>query len=164
NRIVRRHAAQISRDAAGRTRREQGLAMFGPLVDGGDTERQHVQISDPASKMTVLLDLANKVAHRMPAPQFRVAPGQPGASQGMSAGSQAERLELAVPGPGPGSGMAAGVHVFAARRAGRSTPAAEPVIEALGAQFMEGLTVDGTRTTVTIPAGQIGNELPIHIV
>jgi hypothetical protein len=36
--------------------------------------------------------------------------------------------------------------------------------ESLGRQTMEGLPVDGTRVTVTIPAGQMGNELPIEIV
>ena len=29
---------------------------------------------------------------------------------------------------------------------------------------MEGVAVEGTSTTMTIPAGQIGNELPINIV
>ena len=29
---------------------------------------------------------------------------------------------------------------------------------------MEGVTVEGTKTTVTIPAGEIGNELPINVV
>ena len=29
---------------------------------------------------------------------------------------------------------------------------------------MEGVEADGTRSTVTIPAGQIGNELPLNIV
>ena len=29
---------------------------------------------------------------------------------------------------------------------------------------MEGLEVDGTRETITIPAGEIGNEKPIEIV
>ena len=36
--------------------------------------------------------------------------------------------------------------------------------ESLGKQEMEGLEVAGTRTTTTIPAGKIGNELPIQIV
>ena len=36
--------------------------------------------------------------------------------------------------------------------------------ESLGKQTMEGLVVDGTRTTYTIPAGQMGNEQPIQIV
>src|ERR1700751_662112 len=36
--------------------------------------------------------------------------------------------------------------------------------EDLGSQTMEGVLVKGTRTTRTIPAGQIGNEQPITIV
>lgn len=36
--------------------------------------------------------------------------------------------------------------------------------EALGRQTIEGVPADGTRTTLTIPAGQIGNEQPIQIV
>jgi hypothetical protein len=36
--------------------------------------------------------------------------------------------------------------------------------ESLGKQMMEGVEVEGTRTRITIPAGQIGNERPIEIV
>ena len=36
--------------------------------------------------------------------------------------------------------------------------------EALGRQTIEGIQAEGRRTTMTIPAGQAGNELPIHIV
>ena len=36
--------------------------------------------------------------------------------------------------------------------------------ESLGRQTIEGVQADGRRTTMTIPAGQAGNELPIHIV
>jgi len=36
--------------------------------------------------------------------------------------------------------------------------------ESLGTQTIEGLTVEGTRTTFTIPVGQIGNDRPIVIV
>ena len=39
-----------------------------------------------------------------------------------------------------------------------------PVVERLGKQSIEGVEVEGTRSTVTIPAGQIGNEQPIRIV
>ena len=41
---------------------------------------------------------------------------------------------------------------------------AEPVVEQLGTTFMEGVAVEGVRTTMIIPAGQIGNEQPINIV
>jgi hypothetical protein len=36
--------------------------------------------------------------------------------------------------------------------------------ELLGKQVVEGLEVEATRTTVTIPAGEIGNTLPIEVV
>ncbi|HEV7676750.1 MAG TPA: hypothetical protein VGQ12_19635, partial [Candidatus Angelobacter sp.] len=36
--------------------------------------------------------------------------------------------------------------------------------EELGTQTIEGLAAQGKRETVTIPAGQIGNERPIEIV
>ena len=36
--------------------------------------------------------------------------------------------------------------------------------ESLGKQTMEGIPVEGTRTTMTIPAGEMGNELPIQVV
>ena len=36
--------------------------------------------------------------------------------------------------------------------------------ESLGKQTIEGVEAEGTRTTVTIPADEIGNELPIQIV
>ncbi len=36
--------------------------------------------------------------------------------------------------------------------------------ESLGSQVMAGVSVQGTRTTETIPAGAIGNENPIVIV
>lgn len=36
--------------------------------------------------------------------------------------------------------------------------------ESLGRQSIEGVMADGTRTTMTIPAGRMGNEQPIQIV
>ena len=36
--------------------------------------------------------------------------------------------------------------------------------EELGTRTIEGVEAQGTRTTVTIPAGEIGNERPIEIV
>ena len=36
--------------------------------------------------------------------------------------------------------------------------------ESLGSKTLEGVVADGTRTTITIPAGQLGNEQPIQTV
>jgi hypothetical protein len=46
----------------------------------------------------------------------------------------------------------------------RSAHHSDDKVESLGTQTMEGVAVDGTRTTTTIPAGKIGNELPIVVV
>src|SRR5688500_17542081 len=69
NRIVRQNKAQMVRDGQGRTRREQGFAMFGPFVNGpvADGPRT-VQISDPTTGTMVMLDLQTRTAHKMPAP------------------------------------------------------------------------------------------------
>jgi TonB family protein len=40
----------------------------------------------------------------------------------------------------------------------------KPVTESLGKQSIEGVEAEGTRTTVTFPAGTFGNERPINIV
>src|SRR6185369_9466092 len=55
---------------------------------------------------------------------------------------------------------AAGTMVFRTK----SGPNPNEVKEQLGKQIIEGVEVEGTRTTVTIPAGDIGNERPIEIV
>jgi hypothetical protein len=39
-----------------------------------------------------------------------------------------------------------------------------PNVEQLGTKVVEGVQAEGTRTTLTIPAGQIGNDKPIQIV
>ena len=39
-----------------------------------------------------------------------------------------------------------------------------PVTEPLGKQMIEGVEAEGTRITLTLPAGEIGNERPIEIV
>jgi len=39
-----------------------------------------------------------------------------------------------------------------------------PTVEQLGTKVVEGVQAEGTRTTITIPAGQIGNDKPLQIV
>jgi hypothetical protein len=48
------------------------------------------------------------------------------------------------------------------RQRGASNPNVKT--ESLGQKTIEGVQADGTRNTLTIPAGQMGNELPIQIV
>ena len=161
NRIVRQNKAQINRDGQGRTRREQGFAMFGPLVNGPrGNEMRNVQISDPTSGTMVMLDLNSRTAHRMPGARMmmgnRIAMGGPNTNASVNV----QKFEFAVP---PSHEASGGVMVNRVD-AVSTMPGQTPVVESLGTQFMEGVAVEGTRTTLTIPAGQIGNELPIHVV
>jgi hypothetical protein len=165
NRIIRQNKAQISRDGQGRTRREQGLAMFGPLVNGPrEDPPRSVQISDPATGATILLDLRSKTAHRMPVPPgllLRKKIAGVSSNAGIAVEKvNIEKFQIALPPPPDARGgvMFNRVEAMAAHRV------EQPVVESLGTQFMEGVAVEGTRTTVTIPAGQIGNERPINIV
>ena len=165
NRIVRQNKAQINRDSQGRTRREQGFAMFGPLVNGPrEDQPRSVQISDPATGSAILLDLRNKTAHRMPTPPRLLLRNKIAGITGNAAVNvekiNLEKFEIAL----PSSHEARGGVMFNRVEAMAGHRVEEPVVESLGTQFMEGIAVEGTRTTVTIPAGQIGNELPINIV
>ena len=168
NRIVRQNKSQISRDSQGRTRREQGFAMFGPLVSGprGDAPR-NVQISDPTTGTMIMLDLQSRTAHKMTGSPGVMLRNKIAASSG-TAGVRVEKMnvekfEMAVPAPHPGSEARGGV-MYSRTEAMSAIPGQKPVVESLGTQFMEGVAVEGTRTTMTIPAGQIGNEQPINVV
>lgn len=165
NRIVRQNKAQISRDSQGRTRREQGFAVFGPLVNGPrEDQPRSVQISDPATGGSILLELRSRTAHRMPgAPRVVLRNKIAGVNGGAAVNVErinVEKFTVTI----PDSPEARGGVMFNRMKAVPGQRVQKPVVESLGTQFMEGLAVEGTRTTVTIPAGEIGNELPINIV
>ncbi len=60
--------------------------------------------------------------------------------------------------------MTAGDEVGLAMPAAAATPGSDPQTVKLEPQTIEGVRVEGTRTTTTIAAGAIGNDLPIEIV
>src|SRR5579863_10116403 len=49
-------------------------------------------------------------------------------------------------------------------KSGTALAANPPDVQQLGTKVVEGVQADGTRSTLTIPAGQIGNDNPIQIV
>jgi hypothetical protein len=178
NRIVNRISSMIYRDSEGRTRREQslkGLGMFG----AGEEPLKTVFINDPVAGVTFALDSRSHTAHKsVPFTfefntkkgegqnfEFKVAPGSGGASGNMI-------MSAPVPAP-PGARGDNPADQFTLRtEAGvgetfvfrTKTSNASEVKEQLGKQTIEGVEAEGTRTTVTIPAGEIGNERPIEIV
>ena len=195
NRIVRTSTVAVHRDSAGRTRREQNLAIIGPLVGGMDDAKE-VVITDPAQGITYVLNPATRTARRLrmsamwSAAQPAISALPPLPVPPPSGNGDLVLFEAPVPPPGagvppppaPGSGAdvvfyqfstAAPAGAGSAAIAGsvmnitatrRGFPGGDDRIEQLGAQTIEGVPVEGTRSTRTIPAGQIGNERPIDIV
>lgn len=177
NRIVNRMSSMIYRDSEGRTRREQSLKGLG-ILGAGEEPFKTIFINDPVAGVTFALDSRSHTAHKsVPFTfqlntkkgegqqfEFKVPPG--GASGNMIVTAPLAGL------PGP-RGEHPPVDQFTLRtEAGvgetfvfRSKAGnANEVKEQLGKQNIEGVEAEGTRTTVTIPAGEIGNERPIEIV
>lgn len=152
NRIVRRSSSTVARDGEGRTRREHGLAAIGPMLAGGP-ELRSIFINDPVAGVSWVLEPGEKVARKLVRPAGGPPrPGEPRIERSTDKaadkdGRVVERIVIRGPGDG------------AVRKA---LPRPEP--EALGTKVIDGVEATGTRSTVTIPAGEMGNEKPLAIV
>src|SRR5215204_20437 len=173
NRIVRKNTAQLYRDAEGRTRREQTVGYIGPYAASGE-ETQTVFINDPVAGFSYILEPSSKTARKMPRRELRfkvegdAAHAREKAVQGAAQKFEIERTFTRVPGPdAPATGTAV---IINAPPPGEGATFLhhgskhEAKTEKLEARSFDGVTAEGTRTTVTIPAGEIGNEAPIQIV
>lgn len=127
----------VARDTEGRTRREESLAGLRALGNSSNLRQQVVFISDPVAGASYALNPANKTANKS------------GIPQGRGRGGAAPQQAMARPTGRPGRGTGQNQNVKT---------------ESLGTQVIEGVTAQGTRTTLTIPAGQMGNETPLSIV
>lgn len=176
NRIVRKNTAQLYRDTEGRTRREQTVGYIGPYAAAGE-ETQTVFINDPVAGFSYILEPSSRTARKMPRRELRFkVEGEPAqarekAVQGALQKFEIERSYQRVPGPAAGPDQVTGTAVIVtAPPAGegatflRHSSKHEAKTEKLDARAFDGVTAEGTRTTVTIPAGEIGNEQPIQIV
>jgi len=131
--------SQVSmyRDSQGRSRHEATFSGFGPLAASG-TPKKLVMISDPVAGVHFVLDDAQKVAHKTALHTH----GESGAAAGPApafAGKMQERMQ-------------------------QEEAAGLLKTESLGTQTINGVVAEGTRTTHTIPAGQIGNEKALQVV
>jgi hypothetical protein len=135
--LHRTSQVSVYRDSQGRSRHEATFTGFGPLTASGAAKTM-VSISDPVAGMHIMLDNENKVAHTS---AFHTHGGTGANAQSAPAfeGKMQERLQ---------QDEAAGLLKK----------------ESLGTQTINGLVAEGTRTTHTIPAGQIGNEKALQVV
>jgi hypothetical protein len=158
NRIERRYSSMVARDNQGRTRREEEIALVGPLAVDGPSPRL-VTIVDPVSGQSYTLDDKQRVAYRNPIAMAGLRAGHAmgwgtanGAQFAWSTGAVTARPQVTVAGT-------SGQRVFVGDGA-----ATKVTTESLGSKSIEGVTAEGTRTTSTIPAGAIGNLMPIEVV
>lgn len=162
NRVMHKSTASIYRDGEGRTRREQELGAVGPWAVSGEPQ-QTIFINDPVAGVNYILDPRTHIARKTPFPFVKIEPLPPGESTNAVRGGEpwvSVRVEsniLTSPASPAGEGaQTQELHIGPDSQKGTT--------ESLGKQTIEGVEAEGTRTTVTIPAGQIGNEQPIHIV
>jgi hypothetical protein len=142
NQIVRRNEAAYYRDSEGRLRVEQQLNTVGNWSASGDAPRI-IMIGDPVSGEYYSLDPRNRTAVK---------------NVGMSKRLAQQKLRE---------------EAGAANKPAKPSPAAAPSVqvsddgkrrtENLGSQRIEGVDAVGKRITRIIPAGEIGNTLPIEI-
>jgi hypothetical protein len=180
NRIVHKNSAQVYRDSEGRTRRDQTVGAIGPYAAAGDPI-QTFFINDPVAGNNYILDPRSKVARKLPPMEWRWRTGEKIGTGGNAAPRDRERVvkereaetrafvftapaapppgagrhEMPLPPPPPGEGVH--FEFFGGSNA-------EAKSEKLETRNVEGVQAEGTRTTTTIPAGDIGNEQPIQIV
>lgn len=136
NRIHQTATAHVYRDSEGRTRREPALSSLNSLAPNAHLP-EVIFINDPVAGVNYALSSRDKTATR----STWTHPG----------GRNGGRNNQAKSAGGPPNG-------------GRYRFNQNVKTESLGHQTIEGVPADGTRTTLTIPAGQIGNEQPIQIV
>ena len=165
NRIVRTNKSSFARDSQGRTRHETQIQQLGPV---GQTEQPLVSvfIEDPVAKMQYHLDTNTKIVTRSP-----LTPIGPGGAMGNVhvIASIGPEFNIRVPEPNPRPGMASAgaihqevrheLHVVTGAVPGRKVKT-----EDLGEKTFEGVAARGQRTTLVIPAGEAGNEMPLEIV
>jgi hypothetical protein len=169
NRIVQTSTGNTARDSQGRTRQDFALPAIGNL---SAADAPHlVLIQDPVAQTSYTLNLTDKSAEKIPMPPplpgggasaggittFSVQTGTAAAAIGPGGPEQNMTFQKALPPDGPTPAMTFHKVLLGDEPAQATT-------EDLGSQTMEGVIVNGVRTTRTIPAGQIGNDKPIVIV
>ena len=156
NRIQQKQSSMVYRDSEGRTRREHTVGPFIPLA-GGDEPPQLIFINDPVAAVSYVLNPKDHTANKVVLPSAMKFPGAPvGGGSGTIKATKDMTFDRKVPAGGP-----EGPFFF---QNFRTQLDAKPETEPLGKRIIEGIEAEGTRSILTIPAGQIGNEQPIQIV
>jgi hypothetical protein len=188
NQIIRKNESKLYRDSEGRTRTEQTLGTIGKWTSGGEAQ-QHIIITDPVAGVSYSLDPRTHTANRfvfqqktLPAEALKKLSADAAQSKTFTingqAVTQAEFEAMAEKKRRVKEDL-----LKKPRKEAPNDPEAEKQLdmfqqgiprinadqgqqkeESLGTQTIEGVTAEGTRRTFTIPAGEIGNTLPMELV
>jgi hypothetical protein len=147
NHMGRKSVAHIYRDGAGRTRRDHELQRGNAVAQDGQPPRLII-INDPIARVNYVIDTQAGTAQKRQLPPAKVM----------------EAMERSMGGNAPFSVL---MPTSAAHRrmaeGDAAKPLPQPVKEKLLPQTIEGVMAEGTRVTMTIPAGEFDNEQPMVI-
>jgi len=129
---------KVYRDSDGRTRREQTANLGGLSTSASSSATPLVIIHDPVAGVSMALNANQKT------------------------GSRSRFMGGRGPGGGPPPAVQSGQAAARPHRQAPNNPNLKT--ESLGTRSFDGVLAEGRRTTLTIPAGQIGNEQPLQVV
>jgi hypothetical protein len=174
NRIARRSVTKIYRDSAGRTRREtlngdgtvRSISISDPVAGTGYTLNPQAKTGNKTGGMVVAMPMPAGGSYTVTRPRQT-----PPAGTASGSGRAGGRGSGTGAGTGAGTGTAVGGFASVARGGGGggrggvvTSASSRGVRETLDLQNIEGVMATGTRTTTTIPAGEIGNAQEIKVV
>ncbi len=174
NRITNTSKGMQYRDSEGRTRIDNSISPVGMWIPADAKEMSISNINDPVSGEHIMLDHLRKTAVRTAMRQMMGHASAGGEMKDVKIevrhrvaghGQSGTAFAQAVPAPPSGDVLLGpGPAVMMLHHSSEGVPGQALKKESLGKRVIEGLECEGTRETLTIEAGQIGNERPIQTV
>jgi len=168
NQIITRSESKVYRDSEGRTRNEGSIDKIGKWKAEGAAPRV-VFLNDPTTGFSYSLYPNTRTAAKYSIARSDLMfnrkmsgiekPGAPGKAKPGKSGDNPSGSS-----PAPWLRAKPGVATGATGPAKRESADERKKTESLGKKVIEGVEVEHTRVTMTIPVGEIGNTLPIEIV
>lgn len=156
--ILQTNTATVARDSEGRTVRIQKLNTIGLWQSAAGSSQENgltlTSIFDPVAKTHTDYTSDTKIAHVTTMP-----PTVPGGTATIAGNGVA----VSFSGPMSTGGIGAAFRAQGGVALSQGSTGLETKTESLGSKTIEGIQVDGTRTTTKIPAGAIGNDRDIVI-
>lgn len=152
-RLEQQTNTRLFRDSAGRVRREQSIVGLTPAA------LPVVTITDPAAAISYTLDSRTQTAYRAPLQAYVRSGGMPPGARQTYTASYRDGRAVVRPVPPVASPRAEGpddaVGVIPSGTGSRT--------ETLTTQQIAGLWSTGTRTSVTLVRGMVGNDRPFNV-